>query len=282
MLKATGLVKRFGQVKALDGFSLEVAPGEIAGLVGHNGAGKTTFFEIASGLVKPEAGEIVLGAAPGVAPQQLALYPSVTVRETLRLFGGLAGLRGHSLKRKIDQVAEELHLTGVLDRRVGVLSGGQQRRTQAATALLPEPRLLLLDEPTVGADPETRAALLAAVRARAADGAAVVYSTHYLPELAELDATLAVARNGRVIARGTSAELLSGLPSEVRLRLDDEELSVTTTDPTGALAALLRDLDRPVREIDIRQPSLDDLYRELSHDAPRRGPDQAQPAAAPA
>lgn len=282
MLRAVGLVKRFGQVKALDGFSLEVAPGEIAGLVGHNGAGKTTFFEIASGLVRQDSGRIMMGAEPGVAPQQLALYPSITVRETLRLFGGLAGLRGQPLRTAIARVAEELQLTEVLDRRVGVLSGGQQRRTQAATALLPDPRLLLLDEPTVGADPETRAALLSAVRARAAAGAAVVYSTHYLPELTDLDATLAVARNGRVIARGTAAELMKGLPGEVRLRMDGEELRVVTTDPTAALAGLLRDLDRPVREIDIRQPSLDDLYRELSHAVPLSDPDQAQSAAAPA
>jgi ABC-2 type transport system ATP-binding protein len=266
MLSANGLVKRYGEVIALDGFDLRVEPGEIAGLVGHNGAGKTTFFEIAAGLIRPDAGNIAVKGDLGVAPQQLALYPSVTVRETLRLFGGLAGIRGRALSAAIDATAEELALTEVLDRRVGVLSGGQQRRAQAATALLPQPGVLLLDEPTAGADPETRAALLAAVRRRADDGATVVYCTHYLPELADLRATVAVARHGRVIARGVGAELLKGLPGEVRVTLDDgDEIAITTTDPTGTLAALLRDLDRPVRGIDIRQPSLDDLYMELSH-----------------
>ncbi|MFC4113968.1 ABC transporter ATP-binding protein [Nonomuraea zeae] len=267
MLSANGLIKRYGDIAALDGFDLRVEAGEIAGLVGHNGAGKTTFFDIAAGLIRPDAGDVAITGEVGMAPQQLALYPSVTVRETLRLFGGLAGLRGRALTAAIDATAEELALTGVLDRRVGVLSGGQQRRTQAAAALLPRPGVLLLDEPTAGADPETRAALLAAVRRRADDGATVVYCTHYLPELAELRATVAVARDGRVIARGTGADLLKGLPGEVRVVLDDDEITITTADPTAALADLLRDLDRPVRGIDIRQPSLDDLYRELSHAA---------------
>ncbi|MET9242396.1 ABC transporter ATP-binding protein [Nonomuraea sp. NPDC003709] len=263
LVEAAGLVKRYGDVAALDGFDLRVEPGEIVGLVGHNGAGKTTFFEIAAGLARPDAGRVVVRGEVGMAPQQLALYPSVTVRETLRLFGGLAGLRRRALAGAVEAVAEELALTGVLDRRVSVLSGGQQRRAQAATALLPDPDVLLLDEPTAGADPETRGALLAAVRRRADGGAAVVYCTHYLPELTELKATIAVARSGRVIARGTGAELLKGLPGEVRVTLDDDEITVSTTDPTATLADLLRDLDRPVRGVDIRQPSLDDLYKDL-------------------
>ncbi|MEV4573877.1 ABC transporter ATP-binding protein [Nonomuraea jabiensis] len=266
LVEAAGLVKRYGDVVALDGFDLRVEPGEIAGLVGHNGAGKTTFFEIAAGLTRPDAGRVAVRGEVGMAPQRLALYPGVTVRETLRLFGGLAGLRRRALAGAIDAVAEELALTGVLDRRVSVLSGGQQRRAQAATALLPDPDVLLLDEPTAGADPETRTALLAAVRRRADGGAAVVYCTHYLPELTELAATIAVARSGRVIARGTGAELLKDLPGEVRVTLDDEEIAVATTDPTATLAALLRDLDRPVRGIDIRRPSLDDLYKGLSEE----------------
>ncbi|MEU8357998.1 ABC transporter ATP-binding protein [Nonomuraea sp. NPDC048882] len=266
MLTAEGLVKRYGGVVALDGFDLRVEPGEIAGLVGHNGAGKTTFFEIAAGLTAPDAGRVRVGGDVGMAPQHLALYPSITVRETLRLFGGLAGLRGRALAAAVEGTAEELALTEVLDRRVGLLSGGQQRRTQAATALLPEPEVLLLDEPTAGADPETRAALLAAVRRRAQGGAAVVYCTHYLPELTELAATVAVAGNGRVIARGAAADLLRDLPGEVRVTVEGAaEIAVATTDPTATLVELLRGLDRPVLGIDIRRPSLDDLYRELSH-----------------
>jgi ABC-2 type transport system ATP-binding protein len=231
MLAAHGLVKRYGDRRALDGFDLAVAPGEITGLIGHNGAGKTTFVEAVTGLIRPDAGQVTVGGVDvrrdphaarrliGVAPQELALYVSATVRDNLRLFAALAGLRRRALHRAVDQVAEELRLTGVLGQRVGLLSGGQRRRTQAATALVGGAPLLLLDEPTAGADPETRAALLDAVRGRAARGAAVLYTTHYLPELADLGATLAVARAGRVIARGDQDTLIKGLPGELRLRL---------------------------------------------------------------
>jgi ABC-2 type transport system ATP-binding protein len=272
LLEAIDLVKRYGTVSALDGFSLHVAAGEIVGLVGHNGAGKTTFVEIVSNLTRPDSGRVRIdGRQPaaarglvGVAPQHLALYPSITVREHLRLFGRLAGLRGAALRNAVDELATTLRLTGFMDRHAAVLSGGQQRRTQAATALIHRPPLLLLDEPTAGADLETRQAMLDVVKQRAGEGAAVVYTTHYLPELAELQATIAVARDGRVIARGTHEELVEGLPGEVRVSFDDEEIKVSTTQPTATLIDLLGRADRPISSVDVRNPSLDDLYRSLA------------------
>ncbi len=158
----------------------------------------------------------------------------------------------------------------MIDRQVGYLSGGQKRRTQAATALIHRPSLLLLDEPTAGADPGTRRALLELVRQRAKEGAAVCYTTHYLPELADLDATIAVATKGKIIARGTQEELLAGLPTDVHVVLaNGEERLIRSTDPSGALAELLRQR-LPVRGVDVRQPSLDDLYHALEggHVAP--------------
>jgi ABC-2 type transport system ATP-binding protein len=261
MFVAEGLRKRYGSVVALNGFDLSVAAGEIVGLVGHNGAGKSTFVGIAAGLIRPDAGRVLRhGQKLGLAPQEIALYLSATVRQNLRLFGGLAGLRRRTLRSAIVEVAEALSLTDLLDRPVGVLSGGQHRRVQAATALLHRPAVLLLDEPTVGADPAARQALLAVVRDRAAAGAAICYTTHYLPELDDLGATVAVAAHGRVIARGSRAELVAGLPSE--LRINGGHRVVRTVDPSRALAELLTDgLD--VRDVDIRRPSLDDLYREL-------------------
>jgi ABC-2 type transport system ATP-binding protein len=272
MLEATGLTKRYGEIRALDGFSLSVAAGEIVGLVGHNGAGKSTFVEIVSHLIRPDAGRVTIdGKDPararslvGVSPQNIALYPPVTVREHLGLFGGIAGLRAAALRHEIDQLTNVLRLTEIIDRPTGVLSGGQQRRTQAAVALIHRPALLLLDEPTAGADPETREALLDVVKQRASEGAAVVYTTHYLPELAELGASIAVARRGRVIARGSSAELLDGLPGEVRVAFADEEVRVSTHDPAATVVELLGRAERPVLGIDIRNPSLDDLYRSLA------------------
>lgn len=272
MLQATELTKRYGDVQALAGFSLEVAAGEIVGLVGHNGAGKTTFVEMVSGLLKPDGGVIrVDGRTPakardriGISPQHIALYRSITVREHLLLYGRLAGLRRAALRGRIEELATALRMTGFLDRPAGLLSGGQQRRAQAATALIHRPALLLLDEPTAGADPETRQALLDVVKQRAGEGAAVVYTTHYLNELSELRATIAVASRGRIIARGSSAELLDGLPGEVRVSSADGDLQVATTDVTATLLHLLGAARRPVESIELRTPTLDDLYRSLT------------------
>ncbi|MGC5015650.1 ABC transporter ATP-binding protein [Streptosporangium sp. DT93] len=278
MLVATDLVKRYGDIQALDGFTLSVAAGEIVGLLGHNGAGKTTFVEIVSNLVRPDGGKVTIDGKPpaavrgriGVAPQHIALYPSATVREHLELYGRLSGLRGAALRSEIEDLAVVLRLTELMHRRAGKLSGGQQRRAQAATALVHRPGLLLLDEPTAGADLETRQAMLDVVKQRAGEGAAVVYTTHYLPELTELQATIAVARGGRVIARGSYEELARDLPGEVRVTLEgEEEIKISTPDPAATLIDLLHSTKRPISSVDVRNPSLDDLYRSLAvHDAP--------------
>lgn len=272
MLDVINVTKRYGEVQALADFSLHVAPGEIVGLVGHNGAGKTTFIEIVCGLTRADSGSVRIdGRDPsrargmiGFSPQHLSLYPPTTVREHLRLFGGLAGLRRKRLKTEIEALAEAMHLQSFLDRPTGLLSGGQQRRTQAAVALIHRPPLLLLDEPTAGADPETRKALLDVVKQHAHDGAAVIYTTHYLPELTELEASLAVARRGRIIARGTATELLADLPGEVCVDYGDEQVRLATTDPTKSLVEILGSSSRPVESIELRTPDLDDLYRSLA------------------
>lgn len=276
MLSALGLCKRYGTVVALDGFDLRAEAGEIVGLVGHNGAGKTTFAEIVTGLTRPDAGRVLVGGIDvrvrprlarqliGFAPQQLGLFLPLLLAENLRLFGRLAGLRGPRLNSRMAETAAALGLTEVLGRPVGLLSGGQQRRAQVATALLHRPGLLLLDEPTAGADPATRRALLGAVRQLADEGTAVCYTTHYLPELAELGATMAVAAGGRVIARGSQQQLLAGLPGELRATLSDgTRQTVRTTDPSRSLGELISG-GSVLRDIDIRRPSLDDLYHSLA------------------
>jgi ABC-2 type transport system ATP-binding protein len=291
MLAAQDLGKRYGRRRALDRFDLAVAPGEIVGLIGHNGAGKTTFVEIVTGLVRPDEGTLRIGDLDalrvgraarrllGVAPQELALYNRVTVRENLRLFAGLVGMRGRKRAAAIDRVLDELRLTELADRVVGLLSGGQRRRVQAGTALVGSPPLLLLDEPTAGADPETRSALLAAVRARATAGAAVVYTTHYLPELVDLDATVALVRAGRVLARGTQQELIRHLPGELHVTFaDGAELRLTTKDPAADLAAALA-TGRTPAAVDVRRPSLDDLYRSLDNAAAGKGANDRDVAA---
>jgi ABC-2 type transport system ATP-binding protein len=288
MLDVFGATKTYGLIRALDGFDLSVAAGEVTGLIGHNGAGKTTLVEVVAGLTTPDAGTVRVsnvdvwndprGARSliGLAPQEQALYLSVSVRENLRLFAALRGLRHREARSEIGDVVAELMLEDVVDRPVGLLSGGQRRRVQAASALLGRPPLLLLDEPTVGADPQTRTALLAAVRRRAAEGTAIVYTTHYLPELVELDATLAVARAGRVVARGAQRELLAGLPSRLtvefagpvpqalRARGDvvGRTLIVRSPEPTRFLADLAA-ADHELRSVDLHHASLDDLFAAL-------------------
>ena len=228
-------VKGAPDLEALAGVSLSVHPGERVALLGRNGAGKTTFVEVVAGLIRPESGRVrVCGVdalsrpraartLTGVCPQETALYPAATVAEHLRLFGALAGLRGSALRRAVDEIAERMDLADVAGKPAGLLSGGQRKRTQAATALIAERPLLLLDEPTVGADPATRARLLAVVADRAAAGAAIVYTTHYLPELAELRATVAVAQAGRIVTRGTLGEL--SLEHVNGLLLEEEEVN---------------------------------------------------------
>lgn len=298
MLDVRGLRKAYGPVTALAGLDLHVARGEVTGLIGHNGAGKSTLVGVISGLVTPDAGQVLVDGIDvtrdvkavrrrlGVAPQEEALYPAITVREHLRLFATLGGLRGAAVRRAVERTAEEMALTAVLDRRVGVLSGGQRRRTQTASALVHSPPLLLLDEPTVGADPGTRRALLAAVRSRADAGAAVLYTTHYLPELEELDATLAVIVAGRLVGRGARRELASGLPGLLRLtfrepigpaaarllpanglELAGNEARFSVAEPGRLLADLLAaapELASSLSEVEVEGPSLDDLAHALS------------------
>ncbi|GAA4552115.1 ABC transporter ATP-binding protein [Amycolatopsis samaneae] len=293
MLVAENLEKRYGEVVALDGFDLTVAPGEVVGLIGHNGAGKTTFLEVVSGQLRPDRGRVTVcgvdireqprraRALLGVAPQELALYPRITVREHLVLFGRLAGLRPGRLRREVDTVAGEMLLTELLDRRVAELSGGQRRRVQTAAALVHRPPVLLLDEPTVGADPATREALLAAVRARADEGASVCYTTHYLPELERMRAGIAIAIKGRVVTRDTGQRLLAGLPSELRVRFArpaapdlvaaggwevvEDELRKTTREPGRDLAALVGAAGSgELVSVAVRPPTFDDLYHRLA------------------
>jgi ABC-2 type transport system ATP-binding protein len=275
VLRAENLTKWYGPALALDGFSLAVAPGEIVGLIGHNGAGKTTFAEIVTGLTRADSGSVSIAgidirrqpraarAAIGYAPQEFGLYPTATVRENLALFGRLYGLNRAARAEAIERVAAEVILTELLDRPVDVLSGGQKRRAQAATALLHTPALLLLDEPTAGADPETRDALLRAVRARADAGAAVCYTTHYLPELDQLDASIAVASHGRIIARGERSTLMADLAGHATLAYaDGSSATVSGVDPIAALIAALAG-GPPPTGIELHQPTIDDLYRSL-------------------
>lgn len=220
MLHAEGLTKSFGDVTALAGAGLDVERGQVVALLGRNGAGKTTMLSIISGLLRPDTGSVTIGgfdalADPeraaklvGIAPQDTGVYSVLSVRANLEFFGELSGMDRPSREHAAVDVAEKLGLTPLLDRRAGRLSGGETRRLHTACALVHAPQLLMLDEPTVGADVTTRAQIIDAVKQLAADGAAVIYTTHYLPEVEALDADIVIIDDGRVLAIGSQAELV--------------------------------------------------------------------------
>ena len=294
-LLVRGVGKSYGGTTALDHVDLEIAEGTITGLLGHNGAGKTTLMSLVAGLLRPDTGEIeVRGHSVlrhprrarrelGLAPQELGIYPPLTVRQNLRFFAELAGLRGREARLRTEEVAEPLALTGLMDRPAARLSGGEQRRVHTAMALLHRPRLVLLDEPTAGVDVETRARLIGYVRELAAGGTAVCYSTHYLPEIEDLGADVAVLHRGRVIARGSVEELVrrhgdsavelvfSGEPPEPDLpwpvTRQGDTLRVRVEQPhtvTAQVLAALGDAAARLTALRVVRPSLDSVFLRLT------------------
>ena len=292
MLEIRGLTKAYGENQVLRGVDLDARPGEIVGLLGPNGAGKTTLVSIVAGLRKANSGSArVCGIDAlahthearkllGLAPQELGIYPVLSVERNLSFFGQLAGLRSARLGKRIAEVAEALELTDLLDQKAGTLSGGQKRRLHAALALVNEPRVLFLDEPTVGADVRTRAQILEVVRQRAAAGCAIVYTSHYLTEIEELAATVAILESGRIVARGPLAGLIAeyGSPA-LRLTfegpapaMDGFEVAgnvatLRTPDPARAAASILARLNvstARLRSVDIVRPSLEAAYLALT------------------
>jgi ABC-2 type transport system ATP-binding protein len=267
VLHIEGLRKAYGDVVALHGVDLDVARGEIVSLLGPNGAGKTTIVSIVAGLRRADAGVVEVDGLNalrrsaevrwriGLAPQDLGMYPVVSVRNNLLLFGRLAGLGNAELRSRIDEVAEALEITDLLDRQGGTLSGGQKRRVHTAIALLHRPPLLLLDEATTGADVETRGRVLELVRGLAAEGSAVLYSTHYLQEVEDLRATVVLLDGGRVIARGGADELIAAHAAPVvelafegevptlavdgSAIVDGSRVRLPTTDPATTLATVV-------------------------------------------
>lgn len=240
MLEVLEVVKSYNGVSVLKGVTVGLGAGEILGLIGPNGAGKTTLVSIIAGLRKPDAGSVRIGEIDvlrnptrarrliALAPQELGIYPTITVRENLVYFGELSGLSRHALSQRIDDVAELMHLTHLLSRRAHALSGGEKRRLHSAVALLSRAPLLLLDEPTAGADVRTRDDILRVVKLLADEGSAVLYTTHYMSEVEALEASVAILDEGEVIAQGPLDRLLAKFGhSAVELVFDGPAPSLT-------------------------------------------------------
>ena len=220
VLEAKGLEKSFGDLKAVNGASFHIAPGETYGLLGPNGAGKTTAISMIAGLLELDGGEVRIdgevmtprSVAPkahiGLVPQDLAIYPDLTAAENMTFFGRLYGMPRDVLKGRVAQVLE---VVGLSDRATDItkeFSGGMKRRLNIAIGLLHSPRLLILDEPTVGVDPQSRNAILEAVENLSSEGMAVLYTTHYMEEAERLCDRVGIIDQGKIMAEGTRRELV--------------------------------------------------------------------------
>jgi len=220
---------RYGTRAALDGVSFTVEAGEVVGLLGPNGAGKTSTLSVLATLRRPSAGTAAVAGhavdrepaqarrALGLVPQQIALYPTLTARENLQFFVRLLGLSRRDASAAIERALDVAGLAERADDIVSTFSGGMQRRLNLACALLHTPRVLLLDEPTVGVDPQSRERIFTAVREQAAAGAAVLYSTHYMEEAERLCDRVVLIDDGRVVAAGTPADLVRQTARRMRL-----------------------------------------------------------------
>jgi ABC-2 type transport system ATP-binding protein len=221
ILQAEGLTKRFGSLTAADGVAFSIAEGETFGLLGPNGAGKTTTISMIAGLLEPDSGTVsVAGEAIstrstrgkdqiGLVPQELAIYPDLTATENLAFFGRLYAMGGETLERRIDEVLGVIGLSDRRDDLTKAYSGGMKRRLNIGIGLLHQPRLLILDEPTVGVDPQSRNAILESVEQLSQGGIAVLYTTHYMEEAERLCDRVAIIDEGVIKAEGTRRELVS-------------------------------------------------------------------------
>jgi ABC-2 type transport system ATP-binding protein len=231
ILEVLDLHKRYGNTVALDRVSFQVAEGEMFGLLGPNGAGKTTLLSIVSSLLEPTAGSVrLLGREMrpndrglrrflGIVPQELAVYGQLTARENLLFFGELYGLHGPALGQRVDEVLAAIALEDRAHRRVDTFSGGMKRRLNLGAALVHDPRLLLLDEPTTGVDPQSRNHIFEEVRRLNAAGVTIVYTSHYMEEVQALCTRVGIMDHGRLIACDTLPALLRSLDGVIRFRV---------------------------------------------------------------
>ena len=274
-IRVRGLRKAYGGVEAVRGIDFDVMPGEVFGLLGPNGAGKTTTVEILEGYRALDAGEVsVLGVDPwrsnaahreriGVVLQHSELPPTLSVREVHRMFAGY-----FRRPRPVDEVIELVGLADKADARVKTLSGGQKRRLDLGVALVGDPELVFLDEPTTGFDPSARRTAWDLVRALRSLGKTILLTTHYLDEAQQLADRVAVIREGELIRIGTPSELIAGAPEvEIRYREEDRDVVLSTAEPTRVLAELTSAAVARGEELEglqVRRPSLEEVYLALT------------------
>jgi ABC-2 type transport system ATP-binding protein len=278
MLTLTGLVKRYGTHTAVDGLSLAVGRGEVFGLLGPNGAGKSTTVHMAVGLLQPDAGTVDIGglgsprqpsirARIGVAPQSLSLYELLTAEENLTFYGRIYGMPAERLASRVTWALEFVGLADRRGDRVDAYSGGMKRRLNLAAAVLHDPDLVLLDEPTVGVDPQSRNAIFDSLLALKAAGKTIVYTTHYMEEASRLCDRVAIIDHGKLLALGTVHALTQahGGPPTLILRTPAGEERIETRDPLAELnrQAAARGAAMPA-EFEVATPTLEQVFLHLT------------------
>ena len=297
------LKKSFGDFQAVQDATFHADSGEVLSLLGPNGAGKSTTISMLSGLLAPTGGDAcIMGHSVirepeaakkslGVVPQDIALYPDLSARENLVFWGKMYGLRGPLLKARVDEVLEVIGLTDRQKDHVGKFSGGMKRRVNIGAALLHKPAVIIMDEPTVGIDPQSRRHILDNVKELNQQGMTVLYTTHYMEEAAELSHHIAIMDQGRVIAYGTHDELIKMVGEQTRIDLGliagaEKVLDawrategVTKIDATdGKVSALVDDSNRVlprlfdaasrfgvrITSVDIQEPNLETVFLHLT------------------
>jgi ABC-2 type transport system ATP-binding protein len=282
VLTVTNARKRFGEVTALDGASFELRQGELLALLGPNGAGKTTLIRAIAGRVKLDSGEIKLfdrvldgrETPPelGIIPQEIALYPLLSARENLETFGRLHGLAGNALKTQVDWALEQTGLSDRANESVKQFSGGMKRRLNIAVGVVHRPKVVLLDEPTVGVDPQSRDRIYDMLAGLAADGVSLLLTTHHLEEAEARCARTVIIDHGKVIASGTLPELVAktvGRQRLVTLRVgqDGQTIEERMDDVAVGLPPLLervRSQGLTVEDVEVRSPSLQAVFIHLT------------------
>ncbi len=305
ILEVKNLVKHYGDFQAVKGVSFNIEEGEIFSLLGPNGAGKTTTISMLSTLYTPTSGDATISGHSvtrepmavrqliGVVPQDLALYEDLTARENLIFWGQMYDLSGKALTSRVDEVLEQIGLSDKANNRVKTYSGGMKRRVNIGVGLLHKPKLLFMDEPTVGIDPQSRRAILDTVKALNKQGMTLLYTTHYMEEAEELSDRVGIIDHGELIAIGTQKELthqvgesetlvlhvgenddseslalaLNGVAGVIKAEATDHEVSVICPEAEDVLAGVVTKANErgiKIRSIDIREPNLEAVFLHLT------------------
>jgi ABC-2 type transport system ATP-binding protein len=305
ILEVKDLVKKYGDFTAVKGVSFDIQEGEIFSLLGPNGAGKTTTISVLSTLYAPTSGEATIGGHSvtkepmavrnliGVVPQELALYDDLSALENLIFWGQMYGLSGKTLKARVDEVLEQIGLTDKARNRIKTYSGGMKRRVNIGVGLLHKPRLLFMDEPTVGIDPQSRRAILDSVKELNRAGMTVLYTTHYMEEAQELSNRVGIIDHGELIALGTQKELtkqvgemetlvlhvdetedperlataVRGLKGVKRADVTDHTVTVIVPEAEEVLAPVVtkaNELGIKIHSVDMREPNLEAVFLHLT------------------